>query len=431
MNKETAFKFLITEFHELKFPVIKNRLYELPETEKIITIVGVRRSGKTFFLYQTIQNLLVKGVPKKCIIYINFEDDRLFSLNIEDMNDLIEAYYSLYPDTKELKKYFFFDEIQVIKNWELFIRRLADKENIRLFLTGSSSKLTSQEIATSLRGRTLSIQFYPLNFLEYLNFFNVKVPKNFRFSEIRHKIRNLFEKYVFEGGFPEVITTSNLKSEVLRSYYDLIFYRDLVERYNLRNFIALRHLMRYLLTNVANPFSFNSYFRILNQQIKISKDTLLEYFGYLQEIQFIFSVKLFSYSVKQQQVNPVKIYCIDNGLRNNVAFQFSKDEGRLVENIVFLTLKRKYSEIYYWKGKNEVDFVIHILQKKEMLLINVCYDDEIPLREYKGLNEFKKAFPEINCKLLILTKNINESNTDIIKKPVWEWILSEILSSNS
>ena len=426
MNKETAFKYLITEFHEFKLPIIKNRHYILPETEKIISIVGVRRSGKTFFLYQIIKNLLSKGVPKKCIVYINFEDDRLFSLNIEDMNDLIEAYYSLYPSTKDLKKYFFFDEIQVIENWEKFIRRLDDKENIKLILTGSSSKLTSQEIATSLRGRTLSIQFYPLNFLEYLNFFDIKLPKKFKYSEVRHKIRNLFEKFIYEGGFPEIITTNNLKSEILRSYYDLIFYRDLVERYNLRNFIALRHLMSYLLTNIGNTFSFNAYFRIINQQIRISKDTLLEYFGYLQEIQFVFSVKLFSFSVKQQQANPVKIYCIDNGLRNNAVFKFSKDEGRLVENIVFLTLKRNFSKVFYWKGKNEVDFVVPA-SMKEVQLINVCYDDEISMREYKGFEEFKKKFPDLKCKMLILTKNLDDSSKEILKIPVWEWILSEIM----
>ena len=345
------------------------------------------------------------------------------------MNDLIEAYYSLYPSTKDLKKYFFFDEIQVIENCEKFIRRLYDKEKIKLILTGSSSKLTSQEIATSLRGRTLSIQFYPLNFLEYLNFFDIKVPKNFKYSEVRHKIRNLFEKYIYEGGFPEIITTNNLKSEILRSYYDLIFYRDLVERYNLRNFIALRHLMSYLLTNIGNAFSFNAYFRIINQQIRISKDTLLEYFGYLQEIQFVFSVKLFSFSVKQQQANPVKIYCIDNGLRNNAVFKFSKDEGRLVENIVFLTLKRKFSKIFYWKGKNEVDFVVP-LSMKEVQLINVCYDDEIPMREYKGFNEFKKKFPSLKCKMLILTKNLDDCTKEILKIPVWEWILSEIMTKS-
>ena len=175
MNKKDVFKLVIKEFHEFKFPEIKERDLIWPlKTNKIITLSGPRRSGKTYYFYQIIKNL-TKKIDLSRIIYINFEDDRLFPLNLTDLNNLLEAYFELYPDNKGKNIYCFFDEIQNIKNWELFIRRIYDKEKVKIFLTGSSSKLLSQEIATSLRGRTLNYQMWPLSFKEFLKFKNIAI----------------------------------------------------------------------------------------------------------------------------------------------------------------------------------------------------------------------------------------------------------------
>ncbi|MHA1617662.1 MAG: ATP-binding protein [Promethearchaeota archaeon] len=423
MEKEAAFKFIITEFQTYIFPSMHTRDYIIPDTEKIITIIGIRRSGKTFFLYQYIKKLLDLGIPKDRILYINFEDDRLFSLNLEDLNILLDAYYNLYPENKDQKKYFFFDELQAVPHWELFVRRLVDKEKVNIFITGSSSKLSFKEISTELRGRTIPINFYPLNFQEYLKFHNVNMVKNIKYNDQRHNVKKLFEEYLYEGGFPEVVLSDQMKSEILHTYYEMILYRDLVERYSIRNTIALKYLIKYLLTNVGNIFSLNKYYRSISQQIKISKNTLLEYVNYLVETQFIFLLPFFSYSMKQQQVNPSKVFCIDNGLRNNVAFSFSKDEGRLAENIVYIYLNKKYQDIFYWKAKNEIDFVIK-LPNNELQLINVSYsDEELSPREFKGFEEFQKIFPKSKFESLIITKNQEGQKNRVKLKPLWEWVL--------
>ncbi|MCF2141268.1 MAG: ATP-binding protein [Candidatus Lokiarchaeota archaeon] len=423
MEKETAFKYIILEFQNQKLPRIYKRDYDLPTTDKIITIIGIRRSGKTFFLYQQIKKLLDQGISKDRIVYINFEDDRLFPIKIDDMNSFLEAYFKLYPENKNIKKYFFFDEIQVVPHWELFIRRLYDKEKVNIFITGSTSKISLKEISTELRGRTIPITFYPLNFKEFLHFHNVILKNNLKYNDQRYQVKKHFEEYLFEGGFPEVVLSNELKSEILHTYYEMIVYRDIVEQYSIRNTLALKYLIKYLLTNIGNIFSINKYYNILHQQIKISKETLIEYTNYLIETNFIFLLRFFSYSIKQQQVNSPKVYCIDNGLRNNIAFTFSNDEGRLAENLVFLYLSKKYRDIFYWKGKNEVDFVV-LLPENKIMLINVFYsDEEFAEREFKGFEEFIKKFPEKKCKTLIITKNQTGYKNQVKFKPLWEWVL--------
>ncbi|RLI65856.1 MAG: ATP-binding protein [Promethearchaeia archaeon] len=423
MEKETAFKYIILEFQNQKLPKIHMRDYVLPKTDKILTIIGVWRSGKTYFLYQQIRDLLNQGITKDRIVYINFEDDRLFPIKLLDMNSFLDAYFSLYPNNKKVQKYLFFDEIQVVSRWELFIRRLYDKEDVKIYLTGSSSKISFQEISTELRGRTIPITFYPLNFKEFLHFHNIILKGNLKYSDQRYQVKKYFDEYLYEGGFPEVVISEHLKSEILHTYYEMIVYRDLVERYSIRNTLALKYIIKYLLTNIGNIFSINKYYNILHQQIKISKETLIEYVGYLIETNFIFLLPYFSYSVKQQQVNPKKVYCIDNGLRNNVAFSFSKDEGRLAENLVFLYLVKKYKEVFYWKSKNEIDFVV-LLPKNGVKLINVSYsDEELSQREFKGFEEFKKKFPDKKYEALIITKNKEGYRNQVKFKPLWEWVL--------
>lgn len=428
-NKKEIFKLIIKEFHELELPEIKERDLTLPKkTSKIITVSGPRRAGKTYYFYQVIQQLK-KKIANSRIVYINFEDDRLLPLSSENLADLVEAYFELYPENKAKEIYCFFDEIQNIKNWELFIRRIYDKEKVKIFLTGSSSKLLSGEIATSLRGRTLNYQIFPLSFKEFLRFKNVKIEKDFAYSKNRFQIKKLFKEYLIFGGFPEVVLEENdLKLPVLKNYYDLIIYRDLVERFAVRNTVFLKSLTKYLLTNVSTTFSVNAYYQSLEKSLKPAKETVLEYLSYLQEIELMFLVPIFSYSLKVQQVNPKKSYAIDNGLRNTVSFRFSQDSGRLLENLVFLELKRRGEEIYYFKDKKECDFAVLEKNKiKTVIQVADNLNDGDKDRELSGLLTAMEKFKLKEG--LILTKD----QEDIIKNgksiinimPVWKWLLNE------
>lgn len=422
MNRVSVFKYIIKEFHEFKLPDIIPRVLELPKTNKIISLVGSRRVGKTFYFYQIINTLLNKGVEKDSILYINFEDDRLLPLKIDELNDLIEAYYELYPDNKNKQKYFFFDEIQNVSNWETFVRRIADKEKAKIYITGSSSKLLSKEIATSLRGRTLTFYLYPLSFKEFLTFKNVKLEKDFAYSISRFKIKNLFKEYLNFGGYPEVVSSETLKQDILSNYFEMFIYRDLVERFSIRNIRLLKMLSKYLISNISSIFSINSYYKTIKQETKVSKETILEYLSHLEDINLIHLMPIFSYSLKVQQVNPSKAYCIDTGLRNAVSLRFSEDEGRLAENLVFIELKRRRCESYYWKNTKEVDFIIKEKNNK-LTAINVCYSDVVDEREIKGLKEFEKEFKSSIDELIILTKNVEEKKEDVTLIPLWKWLL--------
>ncbi|MGQ9817938.1 MAG: ATP-binding protein [bacterium] len=362
-------------------------------------------------------------IPVEQIAYINFEDDRLLSLTVNDLGQYIDAYYELYPDNRDRMSFLFFDEIQNVSDWEVFIRRIYDNENVRIFITGSSSKLLSREIATSLRGRTLSYKIFPLDFREFLKFKGLEISADFAYTRLRYKIKNLLDEYINFGGFPEIVlAASEFKLPILKDYYEMIIYRDLVERFSIRNIRLLRDLMKSLITNIANLFSINAYYKSIGPQFRISRETVMEYLAYLEEIDLIHLVPIFSYSLKSQQVNPKKIYVIDNGLRNAVAFRFSQDEGRLVENIVCQELIKRSEEIYYWKGKYEVDFVFK--KAKKLNVINVSYGKTLDTREINGLLEFKKHFRKVLKDMIIITKDIEKIQNGIKYIPLWKWLIA-------
>lgn len=426
--KKEIFKVLIKEFHESKIPMALKRDLTIPiKSKKIITIAGPRRAGKTFYFYQLI-NEIKKEIPFERLIYINFEDDRILPLSLKDLNAFLEAYFELYPEIKENEFFLFLDEIQNIEGWESFVRRIYDKENVNIYITGSSSKLLSREIATSLRGRTLSYKIYPLNFKEFLRFKGIEMKPDIVYSKVRYKIKHLLGEYINFGGFPEIVLAGNdLKFSILRNYYGLVIYRDLVERFAIRNVRVLKDMIKFLLTNVSTTFSINAYYRNLLPQYHISRETILEYLSYLEEIELIQTVPIFSYSVKVQQVNPKKIYVIDNGLRNAVSFKFSPDEGRLVENLVFHQLKRFGLDVYYWKKRGEVDFVVK--ENDKLKGINVSYGLMVDKREINGLLEFKNTFKEVVKDLLIITRDLEKVEAGVKYIPLWKWLIGSYNAS--
>jgi len=422
---KSLFKRLITESIEKEFDGVKERTLEIPmNIHKIITITGARRSGKTYYLYSIIERLR-KTIKRELLVYINFDDDRLFPLEIKSLNDFIEAYYELYPDNRNEKVHFFLDEIQNISNWELFVRRIYDKENCDVYLTGSSSKLLSREIATSLRGRTIVFELFPLSFNEFLNW---KSIKNVEYSiKSQSKVIHAFEHYTSSSALPELFNISgDTINKVLHEYINMVVYKDLIERYQISNHFLIKYLVKFLLNNTGNLLSINKVYNDFKSLgIKVAKQSLYQYIDYLEDAYIFYSVPLFTNNIREKNRNPQKIYCIDNGLKELVSI--TKDMGRLYENLVFLQLRRKYKELFYFKQKQEVDFCFNN-DRKEIELINVSFslgDYKTKQREIEGLSEAMTAL-NITSGTLIndhLEESLSLGNKSINIIPLWKWLV--------
>ncbi len=427
MEKEVV-KRLIVQGQEKEVDMVR-RSSELDFVGKINVVIGPRRAGKTYFIYQTMNDLKLKGFANR-ILYINFEDERLWPIEKEDLDEIFEAYYELYPENKDEKLYVFFDEIQEVPLWQKFVRRVHENNNIELCLTGSSSKLLSKEIATELRGRTLTYRILPFSFREFLAANGVELARNIEYSKQRFIIKKLFNEYLKFGGFPEIVDKKDdVKIRVLQEYFDVLFYKDLVERFKIRNEWVVKDLMHHITTNFGRLFSANAYYNLLtSKNLKISKNTVLEYLGYLEEIFYVFLVPRFSFSLKEQSVSPKKAYVSDNGFANAVAFQFSKNTGHFYENLVLVQLKRTDAKIYYWKKDNECDFIVKE-KNKVVEAIQVCSDlhEKNKEREMAGLVE---AMGALNLKKGTLItkeeeKEIRVKGKKITLIPLWKWLLSK------
>ena len=422
-----VFKNIITDFHERKLQTPVPRDVQIPfDSGKIVSLVGVRRSGKTSIIYYLIEKLRGKIDPFN-IVYINFEDDRLFPLERQHLNDLVEAYYDLHPDKRDKKIYLFLDEIQNVPNWELFVRRIYDTLNVEIFLTGSSSKLLTAEIATSLRGRTITYEIFPFSFSEYLSFCGIEV--NLHSSKSLNYIANAFETYLHHGGFAETIDVlADIRSKILRDYVDLIIYKDIIERHNIKNLTLMKHLVKYCFSNMATSVSMTKLYNDFKSQgFKLGKDTLFDYFSYLEDAFAVFSVPIFRNSVREEQRNPKKIYAVDNGFKSVFDASLSPDHGKLYENAAFLHLRRKTREVYYFLQNQEVDF--YCKPDNESIIVNVSYTINDPKTRKRELNGLSEALTYFNCERgYILTKEHEETlswnGKKIILLPLWKWLLT-------
>jgi uncharacterized protein len=385
-------------------------------------LIGVRRCGKTSLMHSTIRKLRSK-IDSENAIYVNLEDDRLFPLVLSHLNDFVEAYYELYPNKRNEKVYFFIDEIQIVEGWEKFIRRLIDTENCCVVLSGSSAKLLSKEIHTSLRGRSISTEVQPLSFKEYLRFKNIDAT-NFG-TKNQSFIKNALEAYLFKGGFPELVNLDVPESrKFLQEYKDLIVYRDLVERYNIRELFPLRYLINHVFKNRATLFSINKFYNdIKSQGINIGKSTLYDYVANLKDCFTLHAIPIYNHSLKEQNRNPQKIYAIDNGF--GLTASMDKDYSKSFENTVYLHLRKMYGdELFYWKGDQEVDFFV----PKDKLLINVSVDisnSQTLDREVNGLVEAMKSLKLKKATLISANRteilHINKLEINIVS--LWSWLL--------
>jgi len=386
MRKEII-KTLITDFHEKSIPPVKPRLLEIPvNSKKIIALTGVRRGGKTYQLYNVINKLITKKINIKNCLYFNFEDERI-DKNTFELNNVIESYQELYPETNLADCYFLFDEIQNIDSWERFVRRVYEQISKNVFITGSNSKLLGKEISTSLRGRSINYEIYPLNFKEYLDFMDIEI--NLNSTRSVSVIINAFEKFLSGGGFPELIFLDDeIKDRVLQEYFNVMIFRDLIERYEITQTAILKYFCKRVIGNSAKEFSVNKiYNEIKSQGYKISKDTIYEFQDYVESIYLAFFLPKYLPSIVKQEFSRKKAYSIDNGLATSVDTFFIRNKGSALENLVFLELVKSGKNIFYYYGKYECDFLL-IENEKVSEAIQVCYDisdHDTKKREEQGL----------------------------------------------
>lgn len=382
----------------ITFPNINN---------KIFVTIGMRRTGKTYFLLQTINKLLDSGISLKQILYLNFEDDRLYPLTQEKLRQLLDGFYSLYPENHDKQCYFFLDEIQNVTDWPIVIRRYFDTKKVQIYLSGSSAKLLSKEIATSLRGRSIATEIWPFSFNEYLKTKNLPSTTKITGKKYFDQMKALLSEYLNNGGFPETINLPEKtdRIRILQDYVDVVIFRDIIERYKITNIVLVKYLLQLLLKNSGTFFSVNKIFNNLKSQgFSVGKNTIYEYLSYFEDAYLIFSVPLFSESVRKSQTNPHKIFTIDSGLSNAYTLTYDKNLGHLFENLVYLDLRRRQHKIYYYltKNRHEVDFVTKDLNGKSHLYQVVWNIEDATTfeRETRALDE---ASEELQIKGEIIT----------------------------
>ncbi len=380
----------------------------------VLVITGIRRCGKSIFSY------LIERKHK--FAYINFDDERLFGLRSDDLDSVLQAFYELYGELD----YLVLDEIQNVARWELFVNRL--RRTKRVILTGSNSTLLSSELATHITGRYIDKRLFPFSFKEYLMYKKFQISIAYTTSE-KASIVSMLEDYLIGGGMPE---TYKFGKQILLRTYDDIITKDVVIRHKVKKNDELKKLAKYLITNVAEEFSY----RALATATGIKNvSTVTKWVSYLEESFLVFRLERFDFKLKQQFLAPKKIYCIDPGLVDLIGFKFSENKGRSLENVVAIHLQRKKEEkmnleVYYWKdyAQKEVDFVLK--SKNTVIeLIQVSAISRIDELKERETDALLTASNRLKCNnLTIITINLDEvikiNNRKITLIPLWKWLLS-------
>ena len=427
--KKDVIKTIIRDFHVTPLPVLKRRSRQIPvNTGKIVTLVGVRRSGKTSLLFNIIGDLLESGVPITSILYINFEDERL-DLKTEELDLILQAWQELYPEMLIDGCSFFFDEIQNIAGWDKFVRRIYDRGAKNIFITGSNARFLSSDIATSLRGRTISYDVYPLSFREYLSFIEVTTDVNSSKSValINHHLQN----YLRHGGFPEVIRyDDSLRNRVLQEYFNVMIYRDLVERYEIKNLPALKFFLKRIVSSATKQLSVNKIYNELKSSgFRIGKNQLYDFLEAALNICFAHTLRKHSDSLIDRELGEKKVYVIDTGLLNALDFKFSNDTGKALEEAVFLELKRREKETYFFKERAECDFIVKQgIDVIEAIQVSATIADaQTRSRELRGLTECCARFGLRQGVIVTLdeSEEFEHNGISVTVIPLYHWLLAQ------
>lgn len=425
MEKNIILKYLIDKKENIRKLNVFQRRIAFKFTENFVNVLmGSRRAGKTYFLYDLILNKL--KLKNEDFIFMDFEDARLDGIKL---NDIIEAINLHEEQYKKGPKYLFFDEVQGVDAWDKAIRTLFETKKYVIFLSGSSSKILSREIATSLRGRAISHSILPLSFKEFLDFKKFGF-KNFYSSSEENAIKSYLREYLKYGGFPNVVIEKEIAEQFFKEYLDLVVFRDIIERHGIKNVFIIKFLIKSMISSFAKEFSIHNTFNILkSQNIKVSKKTLYEYSLYLEDAFFSFFLKKFSYSMKKSELSIPKVFINDSGLVNFSSITLSENLGRIMENTIFLELLRRNKEIFYFKSstKEEVDFVIKE-GKKVKQVFQVCYDLSEAETRKREIDALIKASKELKCSNLFIITWDSEKEEKIKEKkikfvPLWKWLL--------
>lgn len=405
--------------------------YSIGLTRQVTAVIGPRRAGKSTVCRLTIASLIASGIPSSNIVYINFEDERLSPVSTSFLTRLPQEHAELVKTAPEHPLFYFLDEIQNVPGWSQWIRRMTEtNRNIRIVVTGSSSRLLSSEIATELRGRADTVEIFPFSFKEYLLYkkdLPAQVDPLLLHAESAPAIRRHFMDYLTWGGFPERFETEDPQT-LLQGYFKAMFVRDMVERFNIQQSRVFGDYLKIQMQRFASLSSLGSLEGDMKSiGYKTAKTTLATYFDHARDGFLLFGVHLYATKVTEQLRNPQKVYAVDNGLVRSIRFSGNEDLGRFLENCVFLELRRRTTEIFYHKGTAECDFII-ASQGKPCQAIQVCWEMSNPKtaeREYAGVLDAmqKHDLPEG----LILTRDeYGEKvidNKRIRLLPVWWWAL--------
>lgn len=426
-------KEIILDFQEIDLPTgVPRRLAIRPVSGKATVCIGVRRSGKSTFMFQLMKKLQNSGVSRQNILYLNFFDDRLHNLQHENLGLILEAYFSLYPEKKNVELvYCFFDEIQVLSGWEPFVDRLMRTEKCEVYITGSSCRMLSKEIATQMRGRALSWEMFPFTFQEFLDYREIE-SKGPLSTKKRLIIQKAFEKYWETGGFPEVAGLDRLlRIKTHQEYFNAMLFRDLVERHDISHPKALADLAHWLVDNTGSLYSVNSltgYLKSLGH--KAPKSAVSDYLEWLEDAYVLFTVRIFDASLARANTNPKKVYCVDHALVTSVSSGILVNSGHLLENLVFTALRRITSDIFYYKTKagREVDFIAG-RQDRPRMLVQVCESMADPQTRKRETAALAESMIELNLTEGTIVTRIEEEQIQVeagmIKvMPAWRFLLS-------
>jgi len=430
MKTKDTLKTIISNFHSNNIKRSFKRTIDLPiDTEIIISVIGVRRSGKTYLLYETIKKLLQNKVAKNKIIYLNFEDERI-KLQQSELDFILQAYQELYPNIDLGECYFFFDEIQNITGWEKFVRRVFDTISRNIYITGSNSKLLSTDIATELRGRTITYTVYPLSFKEYL-IFN-KTNTNYYETGNKNKIIRFSREFMQYGGFPELVKQNEtVKIKKIQDYFNSIIYKDLIERYEISNPTVIKFYIKKIFANVTKPLSVNKvYHQLKSLGYKISNNILYEYLEYIQATFTAVLINKFDYSLIKQEKSEKKAYTIDTGFLTAIDFTFTENYGKLLENMIAMELLKAGKEIMFFKDKKECDFIIK--DKKNLSPLQVSYDvenEDTKKREFEGLYAACKYLKCNKAKIITFEQedSVKYKDIEIEIVPAYKFMLDFVI----
>ena len=431
MARKELFKSLIALSQaELPFERIEREI-DLPvQPELIITVPGVRRAGKSSLLMLTVNKLLASGVKREQILWVNFDDERLDRMPTEELDEVLQAYREMYPDIELKDVYMFFDEIQNIDGWDLFVLRVFKSYCRNVYVTGSNAKLLSSEISTALRGWTLDYEMLPLSFREFCRFKGIDAHSYLESDKAKRYAA--MEEYIHGGGFPKVVlsTDKSMKLRLLQGYFNTMLFRDLAERHAIKNIEALRYFLKRVMQNLTKTTSINAIVNDMRSNgVSVSKDDLYNWADWAVEAYLFVRYPKYSRSLVKENQSLRKYYVIDTGMRQAVLMPQSEDKGKLLENIVALELFRRRGadrKMFYWQEGRECDFVVQHEDYVEEL-IQVTWDmadEDTRKREIEGIKEAAKG---TKCdKLTIVTRErketIEEDGFQIEVVGIEEWL---------